>query len=706
MNILLVDSDDRRRARLRRLLARGGHVVRAVSDPKAAFAHFRESPHGLVIADASSRKKAGTDLFRQVRSESCPWQSYLIQIGGARRTKGTRQLPSRLDQETDDVLSVPIRSAELTVRLQVAERTLGRRLEEASQMRRITRIPADSPHPIVELTTHGALVHANLASMPLLEAMGWVAGHPAPGPLKHLAESAAAAGRPKRAEFPCGERTYSFLAIGMDGGEVCLYGHDVTDIASPSPDPASPRGRGVGLTLRDPLTGLPTQLLLTDRVGQALAHARVAGTQVGLVKVNVDNCSDINGAYGHTVGDRLIVVVGECLRNEIRIGDTVLRDSGDGFVLLLQGVSGREAAGATCSRILRAIQQAGVDAELGFQVTLSMGLAMFPEDADTESTLVERAELALGEAKNAGRNCWRDYPAAVGANPMIGAERLLPRLMGALQLRQLHAQYQPIIAADTGAVAGFEALVRWHDPELGWIAPDRFIPIAETRGLIAEVGRQMADMVFRQLAIWRGSGFPVTVSLNISKRQLWDASFCDEMRQLAREHQLAPAWIILEATERQPLLNDRACRDTLERLTDAGFRLSLDDFGSGHSTFEVVSELPFHELKINMDLSRKAQTPRGRHVVRAILGMCQDLNLVSVAEGIEDPGLGRTLVEIGADNLQGYLYSPPLAADASLKYLQRHDEGRVMNAKAPEATATSRKLLRGDAPRRVSTRRP
>ncbi|MBL9129353.1 MAG: diguanylate cyclase, partial [Verrucomicrobiales bacterium] len=509
MNILIVDRDARRRGRLLRLLTGGGHVVRAIGDPQSALAHFREAPHGLVIADAASRRQGGeADLFRRIRSESSPWQSYLIEIRPAKTAAFSRRR-SRLDHETDDVLSEPIREEELAVRILVAERTLGRRLEEAAQLRRITRIPADSPHPIVEVTSNGALVHANLASMPLLEAMGWVAGHPAPGPLRHLAESAAAAGRPKRAEFNCGERAFSFLAIGMEGGEICLYGHDVTGLASSAPDTGASRTQGVGLTLRDPLTGLPTQLLLTDRVGQALAQARIAGSKIALIKVNVDNCGDINAAYGHAIGDRLIVVVGECLRNEVRIGDTVLRDSGDGFVLLLQGVGGREAAGATCSRILRAAQQAGVEANLGFQVTLSMGLAMFPEDADTESALVERAELALGEAKNAGRNCWRDYPAAMGSNPMIGAERLLPRLMGALQLRQLHAQYQPIIAADSGAVAGFEALVRWHDPELGWIAPDRFIPIAETRGLIAEVGRQMADMVFRQLAVWRGSGYPV-----------------------------------------------------------------------------------------------------------------------------------------------------------------------------------------------------
>lgn len=676
MNILLVDHDARRRGRLQRILRQGGHEVAGVADSPEALARLLATPHDVVIAADSARQRGGENLFRKLRSTHSPAQSsqpYLILVGDVPSPSPNPQQRKVLprDWEADDLLSEPFRTAEVLARVDVARKTLERRREHAAQLKRIARIPANSPHPILEITAAGTLIHANLASMPLLEAWGWVAGRPAPPPLRHLAGAALAAGKQKRADIPCGERTYTFLATCLEAGDVCLYGSDATDLASAHHELGTLKGHSIGLALRDAQTGLPTQLLLGERVSHALTHARQAGTRVALVKVNVDNTTDINGTYGHSVGDQLILLVGECLRDEVRVGDTVFRDAGDGFVLLLQGVGSREAAGATCTRFIRAAQQAGDDADLGVRFTLSMGLALFPEDADSEQTLLERAEQALTEAKNAGRNCWRDYPAAVGANPMIGAERLLPRLMSALQSRQLHAQYQPIIAAQSHTVAGFEALVRWHDPDLGWIAPDRFIPLAEARGLIAEVGRQMADLVFRQLAVWRAAGHAVTVSLNISKRQLWEASFCEDLRLLAREHRLSPAWIILEATERQSLLHDRLCRETLERLALAGFRLSLDDFGSGHSTFDVVSELPLNELKINMTLSRKVQTPRGRHVVRAILSMCRDLGLDSVVEGIEDDALGKALQEIGATKLQGYLYSPPLAAEASLEFLAR-----------------------------------
>lgn len=672
MNILIVDTDASRRTELQEFLRQGGYSVAGFADGASALMGLAEARPDVVIAEAVPGEREGTDVFRKIRTSGPMSQPYLIAIRrpDAPASPGTDN--GTWDLDADDVLSHPIRVEEVTTRLWVARRTLERRRDEAAQIKRISRIPADSPHPIVELTAGGVLIHANLASIPLLETWGWVAGRPAPSPLRHLAASARKQGRPKRAEVACGEQTYSFMAVGLDGGDVCLYGHNVSDLPALQPEPDTCRASVVGHTTRDALTALPTQALLANRLGQALKHARITGTLVALVKVNIDNCADINDAYGHNVGDQLIVLVGESLRDEVRVGDSVLRDNGDGFLLVLQGIGSRETAGVTCSRFIRAAQQAGEDAEIGVRFTLSMGFALFPDDADSEQALVERAEQALTEAKNSGRNCWRDYPAAVGANPMIGAVRLLPRLMGALQTRQLHAQYQPIIAASTGAVAGFEALVRWHDQDLGWISPDRFIPIAEARGLIAEVGRQMADMVFQQLSVWRKAGHLVTVSLNVSKRQLWEPSFAEAMHQLAIERQLAPGWIIMEATERQSLLHDRVCRDTLERLAAAGFRLSIDDFGSGHSTFDVVTDLPFHELKINMSLSRKAQSPRGRHVVKAILGMCDNLGLESVAEGIEDAALGAILQEIGTDKLQGYFYSPPLSAEASLQFLQRH----------------------------------
>jgi len=681
MNVIIVDHDPRRRKRLQQILGRDGHDVAGFADGVAALRHFRESPYGVVIADPLAQKRDGLDLFGRVRAKSPPTQSYLISMRGDGADgdgSGCAGVGVREDShaESDDFLSGTFRSVELLDRVRVAERALKRRREEAIQMQRIAQIPADSPHPILELTGAGGMVHANLACVQLLESMGWQMGRPLPAPLRRMASAIMAAGRPQEAEVVCGTRTFSFRGVCLEGGDVCLYGHDVTELEWGEGEGCESPGRPVGLALRDPLTGLPTQVLLLDRVNGALVESREAGRRVALVKVNVDNCADINDAYGHSSGDRVIEWVANCLREGVRSGDSVFRDSGDGFVLLLAGVGNRDAARAICSRFLKSAQEAGSHAGVGVRFTLSIGFALYPEDAEDGQTLIERAESALVEAKNAGRNCWRDYPAAVGANPLIGSERLLPRLMSALHARRLEAHYQPIIVASTGRVAGFEALVRWHDAQLGWVPPDRFIPMAEARGLISEIGRQMADMVFRQLSVWRRAGYRISAALNVSKQQLVESGLCEDLSELARQHGLSTKWIVLEVTERQALLNDPQCRETLQRLAAEGFRLSLDDFGSGHSTFDVVSELPFRELKINMALSRKALNPRGRHVVRAILTMCHDLGLDCVAEGIEDPALGAVLKRIGASRLQGYLYSPPLTAEASLKFLETKPRDR------------------------------
>jgi EAL domain-containing protein (putative c-di-GMP-specific phosphodiesterase class I) len=251
------------------------------------------------------------------------------------------------------------------------------------------------------------------------------------------------------------------------------------------------------------------------------------------------------------------------------------------------------------------------------------------------------------------------------------ANGLLHRLQDALQARRIQAYYQPLVSARDRAVRGFEALVRWHEPDLGWVRPDRFVPMAEARGLIVELGRQVAGAAFRQLAAWRDAGHLVGISINISKRQLQEEAFCDEMRDLARDHRLIVDWITFEVTERQSLLHDPDCRRSLEQLASVGFRLSLDDFGSGYSAFDMVAEIPFRELKIDMGLCRQADSPRTRPIVQAIVEMCQTMEVDSVAEGIETAELARVFEEMGVSLLQGYHFSAPMCGDAALDFLRK-----------------------------------
>lgn len=667
MKLLWLDGDATRRIRMHRFLERTGQVVSSFVDAPTALTAFLESRPEVVICDPETSGPGAWEFCRRIRSLATREELYLILLVPGKSVTGTFEVRK---QEADDYLTLPMRRAELLARLRVAAGVLEHRREEARQWQRVVRVPTDSPHPILEVTADGGLRHANPAAVILLESWGWMVGQPAPAPLRGLAQAALASEEPREARVPCSERIYSFMAIRAEEGGVSLYGHDITAAAGAMGRANDTTRQALELSMRDSLTGLPHRLLLADRLGRALEQAREAGTKVGLVKVNIDNFREINEAFGPDCGDETIRWVAHCLLDEVRAGDTVCRETGDQFVLLLGEVAGRETVGALCDRLLRVTESRASLAGLPMGITLSLGFALYPDDAGDGSLLVEHADQALAEAKSAGRDCWRDYSTAAGTNPLICASHLFPRLNQALRERRLEAQYQPILFADTGAVAGFEALARWHDPELGWISPASFIPLAEARGLIAQIGWQIAEQALAQLARWRDSGHRVEVALNLSKRQLLDRGYGDELSGMARRFGVKPGWIVLEATERQSLLEDARCRRTLKELAEAGFRLSLDDFGSGHSSFDMVAELPFDELKIDMSVSRKAGTPRGESVVRAIVAMCRGLGVESVAEGVEDERLGEALRRIGATKLQGYHLSRPLTGEAALGFLE------------------------------------
>ncbi|MHB9006932.1 MAG: EAL domain-containing response regulator [Limisphaerales bacterium] len=267
-------------------------------------------------------------------------------------------------------------------------------------------------------------------------------------------------------------------------------------------------------------------------------------------------------------------------------------------------------------------------------------------------------------------------PNAAAPLPALDGRLLGIRLATALREQRLQAFYQPIVATKTGAVTGFEALVRWHDPEWGWVAPDRFLPLAEADGWMVEIGRQMTDLALRQLAGWQAAGHALSVSFNVSKQQLQDDGFRGDLDQRTQACGLHPNTIVIEVTERQAILHDEACCQALTALVDGGFKISLDDFGTGYSSFDMIAELPFHELKIDLSLGRKATTPRGRRILEAIVWMGNALGIDTVMEGVEDEALAEAARQLGTHRLQGYLFSAPMPAEATLAYLAKTGSGR------------------------------
>ncbi len=674
MNILLTDDDRVSRRILERLLERNGYAVSPYDNGEAAFAAFTEGNHDVVISDWIMPGLDGLELCRKIRGLALPHYTYFIlQTACA----GAEKRSEAVEQGVDDFLVKPVRTEDLLTRIAVAQRILQQRRETEERMRLLAQFPSANPYPVFQVSGDGRILFANAACRPLLEAWGRAVGDPAPPELV-----AASVTRPSSFELPaldlgqememeCAGRIFALVKTPVEQGIVYYYGHDITERKRAEQEMLRLKNQAVHLSLHDQMTGLPNRILMEDRLRQSMVRARRGDGRIALAMIDIDNFKDINDTHGHKLGDQVLTLVGETIQSQVRETDTVCRWGGDELMVLLAGIKDHDDAAGICAKLVTAVETRAREADLGIRVTISAGCAVFPDDADCELALLQHADAALYEAKNAGRNCWRDYRIAAGNHQGVGQSRLFQRLAEAVRQHGIQAHFQPLVHAQSRQIAGFEALARWHDPELGWVGPERFIPLAEAKGLIVDVGRWIARLSLGELAVWRAAGHPMSVALNISKRQLLDPSFAPEMLELAREHQVEPSWVILEVTERQSLLNNPRCRECLEQLAASGFRLSLDDFGSGHSSFDMVEELPFHELKISMGLCAKARNPKGRRILQAILEMCQTLGLESVAEGVEDEALARTLGELGADKLQGFYFAKPLPAETVLPFLSR-----------------------------------
>jgi len=424
--------------------------------------------------------------------------------------------------------------------------------------------------------------------------------------------------------------------------------------------------------LHDQLTGLPSRRLLAERLHQETARALSQGTRLALLVADIDNFKQINDGYGHEFGDRVIVAFGQCLRDHLRLTDTVCRWGGDQMALLLTDLKERAEVQAATEQLMRAVKQRGLEAAVMVPISFSLGSAIFPDDAWDPTLLMQQADQALQVAKAEGRDCWREFKGFPGGHCAKGQADLFNRLTAAVAEGRISTQYQPIIDSATQQVVGAEALARWLDERYGWVSPEMFIPLAEEKGLIFKLGHLVLRQALQQLAQWRQRGLELTVSINLSKRQLLDAQFLPSLVELVRQLNLEPAWVTLELTERQSVLSQPVGRLRLEELAACGFRLSMDDFGSGYSSFDLVGETTFSELKIHGGLIRRSQTYRSRRILQAIVEMGRTLDLGVVAEGVEDESTQAMLTALGVHKLQGYLFSKPLQAGAFLNFAEQH----------------------------------
>jgi diguanylate cyclase (GGDEF)-like protein len=414
------------------------------------------------------------------------------------------------------------------------------------------------------------------------------------------------------------------------------------------------------LAFHDTLTGLPNRALFHNRFDRALARVE-RGEGVALLMLDLDRFKHVNDTLGHHAGDNLIRELGRRLSGLLRNGDTIARLGGDEFAIIQPGIRGRKDVEALCNRILEAVRKPfdlhGSQAFVG----VSIGVALAPDAGTDPIELQRKADIALYHAKNQGRDCHRYFEPAMDESVKRRAtiEEELREALASGQGLKVH--YQPQVAAAGRPVIGLEALVRWQHPSRGLIAPDQFLPIAEETGLILQLG----DMVLRQACAISLRWPELFVAVNLSPAQFRSACLADRIIRIVHESGTDPHRIELEVTE-GVLLGDALTRDTLRRLRDAGFRIALDDFGSGHSSLSYLRRYEVDKIKIDRSFVQHlghAIDQDAAAIVKAITTLGHTIGLTVTAEGVETEDQRRFLATTGCTELQGHLFARALPED-------------------------------------------
>jgi diguanylate cyclase (GGDEF)-like protein/PAS domain S-box-containing protein len=417
------------------------------------------------------------------------------------------------------------------------------------------------------------------------------------------------------------------------------------------------------LALYDALTGLANRSLFSERLAVALAQARREEYPLAILYMDLNRFKEINDTHGHGAGDQVLMKVARRFQTALRADEILARLAGDEFVVVAE-----RADAATAARIAERLRDAMADpvtiGGYSFPVGLAIGIAVFPRDGSESEDLLKRADIAMYRAKALGGHVFYQPEMSVGLRERIELAGDLARALAAGSL-QLH--YQPQVSLDGGAAIGAEALLRWHDPQRGWVSPATFIPIAESRGMIGALGKWVLAEACRQLQAWRDAGlaFPGRLWINLSARQLEEPDIVASIRAIARAAGVEARQLALELTESALMANVEGAIEIMATLKADGFSIAIDDFGTGYSSLAYLKQLPADKLKIDRSFVRDMLTDRHDHtIVTTIIGMARNLGLEVIAEGVEAQPQAQALRALGCDEAQGYYFGRPEAADS------------------------------------------
>jgi len=421
----------------------------------------------------------------------------------------------------------------------------------------------------------------------------------------------------------------------------------------------------------DFLTGLPNRMLFTDRVTQAIALAERHVKKVGVLFLDLDGFKHINDSLGHPFGDKLLQSIVKRLLDCVRGSDTVSRQGGDEFVVLLSEMEQSEDAALTAGRMLKAVAEAHPIDQHDLHVTTSIGVSVYPDDGLDAETLIKNADTAMYQAKENGRQSYQFFKPAMNVRA-VERQSIEESLRRALERNEFALHYQPKINLRTGEITGAEALIRWTHPHRGPVPPGQFIPVAEDCGLILPIGQWVLREACKQARAWLDAGLPLgTMAVNISAMEFRDDNFLENVFATLKDTQLEPRALELELTESVLMKRAESTASVLKTLRASGVQVAVDDFGTGYSSLSYLRKFPIDALKIDQSFVRQITTaPDETTIVTAVISMGRSLKLRVVAEGVETRQELEFLQAQQCDEAQGYYFSRPVVAQQFAQLLQ------------------------------------
>jgi diguanylate cyclase (GGDEF)-like protein len=416
----------------------------------------------------------------------------------------------------------------------------------------------------------------------------------------------------------------------------------------------------------------------------------IADCRLAVIVIDLDRFKQINDSLGHHVGDTLINLVGQRLTGVLRSGDLLARLGGDEFAVIVAGADAG-AAQSAAKRLRDALQAPFVLDELTLHLDASFGVALVPDHGDDVDQLLQRADLAMYQAKATGSGL-ETYAHDRDGNiedRLVATEELRK----ALYDDQLVLHYQPKLTVATGKIAGVEALVRWQHPERGLVYPDQFLPLAEAAGLMPALTTVVIDQALRQCAAWRADGIELSVAVSLSASDLLDAELPALVHALLSNLDLPPSALHLEITETVLVSDDERSLQVLERLNRSGLRVAIDDYGTGYSSLAYLAKLPVHDLKLDQSFietmdGHGVEARRATSIVTSTIALARGLGLGFIAEGVETASSLAELTELGCETVQGYYLSRPLPAAALMAWLLAREDASLGGLRPPGAPQT------------------